>query len=44
MCHYSEEVGPDMRDFSGGNKVLPANAIKIDSGEGSDRQDRDDIT
>lgn len=44
MCHYSEKVGPDMRDFSGRNKVLPGNVIKIDSGEGSDRQDWDGIT
>lgn len=44
MCHYSEKVGPDMRDFSGRNKVLPANVIKIDSGEGTDRQDRDGIS
>lgn len=44
MCQYSEELGPDMRDFSGSNKVLPANVIKIDSGEGTDRQDRDGIT
>lgn len=44
MCRYSEEVGPDMRDFSGSNEVLPANVIKLDSGEGTDRLDRDDIT
>lgn len=33
-----------MRDFSGSNEVLPANVIKLDSGEGTDRLDRDDIT
>lgn len=44
MCRYSEEVGPDMRDFSGSNEVLPANVIKLDSGEGTDRLGRDDIT
>lgn len=44
MCRYSEEVGPDMRDFSGSNEVLPANVIKLDSGEGTDRLDTDDIT
>lgn len=44
MCHHSGKVGPDMRDFSGRNKVLPANIIKIDSGEGTYMQDWDGFT
>lgn len=44
MSQYSEEVGPDLRDFSGNNNMLSENVIKIDCGEGTDKRDMDDIT
>lgn len=44
MYHYSKDIGPDMRYFTGSNKVLSANVMKMDNGEGTDSQNGDCIT